>query len=197
VDCIHAGFPCVDVSKAGTGKGVDGARSGLVFEAIRVVDTVKPRFVLLENSPVIQAKGRHRIIAQLVEKGYSWRDGILSAADVGANHGRSRWWLLAANANGLRELQQEGCEQDERGWPDHSAKAQIPNTMRERLEGKRKEGTAPRPAQRDFRWWQTEPEICGVDDGVPDRVHQIKALGNGQVPLQAAMAWRILSRGSA
>jgi DNA (cytosine-5)-methyltransferase 1 len=47
-------------------------------------------------------------------------------------------------------------------------------------------------------WWLEEPEgVPRVAQGVADRVHRLKALGNGQVPLQAAMAWRILSRGLA
>jgi DNA (cytosine-5)-methyltransferase 1 len=47
-------------------------------------------------------------------------------------------------------------------------------------------------------WWLEEPEgVPRVAQGVPDRVARLRALGNGQVPLQAAMAWRILSRGFA
>jgi len=42
-------------------------------------------------------------------------------------------------------------------------------------------------------WWQSEPAMGRVAHGVADRVHRLKAIGNGQVPLCAATAWRILS----
>ena len=42
-------------------------------------------------------------------------------------------------------------------------------------------------------WWATEPRVGRVADGVAARVDRLKAIGNGQVPLCAATAWRILS----
>jgi hypothetical protein len=41
-------------------------------------------------------------------------------------------------------------------------------------------------------WWETEPEIGRVAKGMNNRNRQLKALGNGQVPLQAAVAWKLL-----
>ena len=43
------------------------------------------------------------------------------------------------------------------------------------------------------QWWETEPNVGRVADGVASRVDRLKAIGNGQVPLCAATAWRILS----
>lgn len=108
VDCIAAGFPCQDISAAGKGAGINGERSGLYREVIRAVDAIRPPFVWLENSPLIRTRGRHVVIADLVARGYAWRDGILGAADVGAPHQRDRWWCIAANADGLRKLQPQG-----------------------------------------------------------------------------------------
>ena len=42
-------------------------------------------------------------------------------------------------------------------------------------------------------WWETEPNVGRVADGVASRVDRLKAIGNGQVPLCAAIAWKILS----
>jgi hypothetical protein len=42
-------------------------------------------------------------------------------------------------------------------------------------------------------WWETEPNVGRVADGVASRVDRLKAIGNGQVPLCAAAAWKILS----
>jgi len=41
-------------------------------------------------------------------------------------------------------------------------------------------------------WWKAEPNVGRVADGVAARVDRLKAIGNGQVPLCAATAWRIL-----
>ena len=41
-------------------------------------------------------------------------------------------------------------------------------------------------------WWSTEPDVGRVAHGVAARMERIKAIGNGQVPLCAATAWRIL-----
>lgn len=43
-----------------------------------------------------------------------------------------------------------------------------------------------------YQWWQAEPGVGRMVDGMANRVHRLKALGNGQVPLQAAVAWKIL-----
>ena len=124
VDCIAAGFPCQDISAAGTGAGINGERSGLVSEVFRAVDAIRPGLVFLENSPRIRTRGRHIVIGELVARGYSWRDGRIAAADVGAPHKRERWFCLAANADGLRQLEQERRECQQRGWfSDGSEKA--------------------------------------------------------------------------
>jgi len=46
----------------------------------------------------------------------------------------------------------------------------------------------------DESWWQSEPNVGRVADGVAARVDRLKAIGNGQVPLCAATAWNLLSR---
>jgi DNA (cytosine-5)-methyltransferase 1 len=43
------------------------------------------------------------------------------------------------------------------------------------------------------KWWDSEPNVGRVADGVAARVDRLKAIGNGQVPLCAATAWRILN----
>ena len=49
VDVICGGFPCQDVSLAGLGRGLEGERSGLWFEYLRIVTEMRPRFVVVEN----------------------------------------------------------------------------------------------------------------------------------------------------
>jgi len=95
VDIIYGGFPCQDISVAGRGEGLGGERSGLFFEIIRLVGEIRPRFVFLENVAAITVRGAERVVGELCRLRYDCRWGILSAADVGANHRRARWWLLA------------------------------------------------------------------------------------------------------
>lgn len=121
VDCLAAGFPCQDISAAGRGAGLEGERSGLVSEVWRSIDEINPPIVFLENSPNIRTKGRRTIVRKLLARGYSWRDGIVAAADVGAGHQRDRWWLLAANADGMRKLQSKRGFAKLRGWLGDSA----------------------------------------------------------------------------
>ena len=41
-------------------------------------------------------------------------------------------------------------------------------------------------------FWTTEPFVGRVANGIPNRIHRLKGLGNAQVPLQAAAAWKLL-----
>ena len=45
----------------------------------------------------------------------------------------------------------------------------------------------------DSRWWQTEPNVGRMVNGLASGVDRLKAIGNGQVPLCAATAWRLLT----
>ena len=110
IDIIFGGFPCQDISVAGTGKGLEGKRSGLFFEIMRLVDEVRPSFVFLENVPAIRTRGLNRVLYEFTARGYDCRWTVLSAASVGAPHLRERWFLLAHADNGGRRqlLQQVG-----------------------------------------------------------------------------------------
>ncbi|MDD4556230.1 MAG: site-specific DNA-methyltransferase [Alphaproteobacteria bacterium] len=49
IDLITFGFPCQDLSIAGKGRGLDGSRSGLFYEAMRLVRELKPKYFIFEN----------------------------------------------------------------------------------------------------------------------------------------------------
>lgn len=99
VDIIHAGFPCQDISVAGSGAGIDGERSGLYAEVIRIAGVVRPRYVFIENSPAITTRGLYRVVSDFIGLGYVGRHGVVAASDVGAPHGRARWWCIAENTD--------------------------------------------------------------------------------------------------
>ena len=103
VDLICGGFPCQDLSAAGRGAGIDGARSGLWAEFARIVCELRPRYVLVENVPaLLTGKGKRwdrapvgRVLGDLAEAGYDAEWACLSAREFGAPHLRKRVWLLA------------------------------------------------------------------------------------------------------
>jgi DNA (cytosine-5)-methyltransferase 1 len=107
VDVVAGGFPCQDISVAGNGAGIDGERSGLWVEMARVIREVRPRFVFVENSPALVARGLGRVLGDLAEMGFDARWGVVSAADVGAPHLRQRIWILADFNAGQRDRAHE------------------------------------------------------------------------------------------
>lgn len=97
-----------------------------------------------------------------------------------------------ADADRLRQLQPQGGERHERGRSSNGGE-EVADASRPRLEGRRASGrTATQHARLGSGWWATEPRVGRVAHGVPDRVGQLKALGNAQVPAVAAAAFRML-----
>lgn len=170
VDCIHAGFPCQDISVAGKQAGVsEGTRSGLYREVLRIAGVVRPRYLFLENVSAILSNGLGTVLADLAAMGYDARWCCIRASDVGAPHQRDRWWLLADNACFNRD--------------------EVGGAGRLPLEPER---TSFLGTIQSSGWAVPEPRMGCMDDGIPNRVGQLKGYGNAQVPLQAATAYRLL-----
>lgn len=95
VDILCGGFPCQDVSVAGKGAGLAGARSGLWFEFARIARELRPRIVVVENVAALLSRGLDTVLGDLSEAGYNaiWFD--LRASDVGAPHRRERLFIVA------------------------------------------------------------------------------------------------------
>ncbi len=153
VELVAGGFPCQDISYAGRGAGLDGERSGLFFEALRVVRQLKPRYVLLENVAALLSRGLDRVCGELAAIGYDAEWHCIPAASVGAPHIRDRVFIIA-NSDSQRlertELQRERFMQQQR--------------------------------LSDKSWWSTEPDVGRVANGVPNRVDRLRGLGNAVVP---------------
>ena len=103
VDVIYGGFPCQDISVAGKGAGLDGERSGLFKEIIRLCKEASPQFIFLENVPAIRTRGSVQVQEALASIGYDSRWFTLSASEVGANHKRERWFCLATNTKSIND----------------------------------------------------------------------------------------------
>lgn len=103
VDCVAGGSPCQDLSVAGKRAGLDGERSGLFFQFIRIVEEVRPGYVFWENVGGA-ASALPRVFDAFAALGYSGKAVKLRASDVGASHQRARVFLLGklADAAGAR-----------------------------------------------------------------------------------------------
>jgi len=249
VDCIVGGFPCQDISVAGLGKGLDGKRSGLFFEIVRLVKEIQPVFIFLENVPAIRTRGLDVVLKELTSFGYDCRWTTISAASVGAPHKRERWFLLAhSNSTKLRnepnkltkcesktvignygeeksmgyskhngrtstqitrsygendreesQRENQSCEfertSEHRNVSGDFSESELSNPMCEGLEGQRKKPIgAIKELINTFHnsWWKLEPNVGRVVNGLPDRAHRIKCLGNSVVPLQVKTAFERL-----
>ena len=116
VDVIAGGFPCQDISYAGLGAGLDGERSGLFFEAIRLVRELQPRAVVLENVAALLTRGLDRVLGTLAEIGYDAQWHCIPAAYVGAPHIRDRVFAIGFLSNpisaGAWNQSREDCGQE-------------------------------------------------------------------------------------
>lgn len=243
VDCIHAGFPCQDISVAGKQAGVsEGTRSGLYREVLRIAGDVRPKHIFLENVAAIASKGLDQVVKDLAQMGYDSRWLCIRASDVGAPHQRDRWFLMAdtsgkgspsskydrssvegepfgatskqgqtgellcnPNCKGLegaydnkitpQRFHQKPCERcSDMADPEcqrlsGQGEPESPEYSTQKRDGETTEsvnGGSP-------NFWTTEPGLGRVANGVPNRVGQLKGYGNAQVPLQAAVAFKLLS----
>ncbi len=96
VDIISGGFPCQDISVANpNGKGLEGERSGLWKEMYRIIQEIRPRYVLIENSPNLLRKGMREVLSGISEIGYDAEWHCLRASDFGYPHKRERVFIIA------------------------------------------------------------------------------------------------------
>lgn len=146
VDLICGGFPCQDLSSAGRGAGIDGARSGLWSEFARIVRELRPRYVVVENVPaLLTGKGKRwdrgpigRVLGDLAEARYDAEWACLSAREFGAPHLRKRVWIVAypardAEAGAASEPRAE--RQRARAGGQRSGAADLADTDTERQQG--------------------------------------------------------------
>ena len=95
VDVLCGGFPCQDISVAGLGAGLAGARSGLWFEYLRIIREIRPRYVVAENVAALVTRGLDVVLGGLAQSGYDALWLPLRASDVGAPHRRERIFIIA------------------------------------------------------------------------------------------------------
>jgi site-specific DNA-cytosine methylase len=169
-----AGFPAKTSVRGGLGAGLSGERSGLWSHMARIIREVRPRGVFVENSAMLTSRGLDRVLGDLAEMGFDARWGVLSAADLGADHLRERLWIAAYSDPEL-------VSSRTRDQLQHGQLAYEPW------------GYAGDPCNRESRWVALASEFLRMDDGLAHSVDRTAAIGNGQVPRVAAAAWQILT----
>lgn len=102
VDLIMHGSPCQDFSVAGKGAGGDegsGTRSSLLYETLRIVDKLRPKYVIWENvKNLLSQKHRHNweaYIGRMQELGYVSCYSVLNAKDYGVPQNRERVFTVS------------------------------------------------------------------------------------------------------
>jgi DNA (cytosine-5)-methyltransferase 1 len=206
IDIIAGGFPCQDISLAGKGAGLAGARSGLWWEFHRLIQETKPKWVIAENVSALRNRGLDEVLRSLTEIGYDAEWHCIPASYVGAPHRRDRVWIVAypnvhdgrhgrgaepSNGQARLELRRGSQRQFESEPSQDVAHAFGQRLQRHTRNGKTSGQSQPygsatktslRSREHTQGWWDAEPSVGRVADGVPNRVDRIKQLGNAVVP---------------
>ena len=207
VDMIIGGFPCQDISAANSGgRGLNGEKSGLWWEMHRIISELRPKIAIMENVPNILIRGGLEVIGSVAEIGYDCEWSIISARDFGAPHLRRRWFCIAypsesdrtstINTIQTRGKESEMCNDtiaDSDGFRTQKTDRFLKSALvdrREILEGRSSskiidnKETDGEVAPKENYWERhaAPSALCRVDDGVSDRIHRIRALGNAIVP---------------
>jgi DNA (cytosine-5)-methyltransferase 1 len=153
VDIIAGGFPCQDVSAAGKRVGINGERSGLWFEMLRVVRQLRPRIVVVENVAGLLDRGAGEVYGSLAEIGFDARGEVLSSCMFGASHARERVFLVARTDSEPWRRQ--------RWWQRFTGES---------------------PQEWDVCEREIEPRVARMADGIPNRLDRCEKLGNAVDP---------------
>ena len=205
VDVICAGFPCQSISVAGLKRGLeDEQKSGLWWQVHRIVSEFqsigRQPILVLENVANIIRVGGPDVVGSLTAIGYDIEWTIISAAQCGAPHLRRRWFGVAYPMSSRLQKQSIDTIQTHRqtqSMLEHSSRGNAStNTNGQRIQEhsiwSESVGTArqsecgssqtPRTRQNYWERFPTQSSVCRRDDGIPNRVDRIKALGNAVVP---------------
>jgi DNA (cytosine-5)-methyltransferase 1 len=156
----------------------------------RIIGEVQPRFVVVENSPMLVTRGLARVIADLAGMGFDTRWGVLRGDNAGVPQRRARLWIVAnatrQSSQGIHDQNAVHASGDRAGLDaggGHNADAHNEDS-----------GTRPLPVLADSYWREVFDGggSRGID-GLADRVAREKATGNGQVPAVVKLAWEVLS----
>jgi len=205
VDLICGGFPCQNISSAGKGAGLDGAKSGLFFELARIVRLVRPRVVVLENAATLTSRGLGAVLGVLAESGYDAQWMCVPASSLGAPHIRDRIFIVGLDVSDPDEKRSTArrverrrnrCAPSHQVWVDTLG---ISSASTEARGGDNQGELATGMDATQTKWtsrWSTQPGVPRVAYGLPSRVVRARnrALGNAVVPQVAEFVGRCIMR---
>jgi len=254
VDIVVGGYPCQPCSLAGVRRGDKDDRH-LWPEMLRIIQAVRPTWVIGENVAGHISMGLDEVLSDLEAEGYQARCFVIPAVATDAHHRRDRCWIVGyakrdgSSAPAVRGEPQEdggrsskgqgaaeqsqgtgrprdgqevagGAGAEDVGDADSSNRAgvfsgepkqkkrgsgfasgckDVPNADSQRLQGvgqKRDNEESAGLRSGEARWeksfWEPEPAVGRVANGIPGRVHRLRQLGNSIVPQVAArILWAI------
>lgn len=200
ITVVTGGFPCQDISLAGKRAGIDGERSGLWSELVRIIGDLRPEYAIMENVSALLSGGDGdwfgAVLGDLAALGYDAEWHCIPASELGAHHHRDRVWIVAYPDDSERrrgaERQQEGNGQPLLHGPGSdvaNANGNRPQRIALNRGGPKKgRGVITRSALARASdthrggIWRSEPDVGRVADGIPRRLDRLKCLGNAVVP---------------
>lgn len=95
IEVICGGYPCTGHSVAGKKEGLNNKASSLWSEYARLIKEIRPKYVIIENSPNLRSTGLVTVLQDLDARGYNAEFQIISGYSVGAPHQRERIYIVA------------------------------------------------------------------------------------------------------
>lgn len=157
IDLVAGGFPCQDISNVGDLAGIEGKKSGLWGEFYRIICSIRPRFVLVENVSALLNRGFGRVLGDLAAGGFDAEWDCIPACTFGAPHHRDRVFIVG-------QIQHTESKRRRTSIRILSGIGSVDSRNRARS------------------WAENEPAMAGMDDGVPNRLDRRFGLGNAVVP---------------
>ena len=196
VDVICGGYPCQPFSTAGKRQGTDDPRH--LWPWVRTaISELRPRYAILENVRGHLSLGGLQVIGELAKIGYDAEWRVVSAAGVGAPHRRDRIIIVAYPT----ELHSNGSNNN----PQNSARSE---TFSQFGNGSRAPTMAypdssPQQHQQVWQvsksniercsWWEPEPNVGRVANGISNGLDRLRGLGNAVVPHVAEYIGRLIT----
>jgi len=200
VDVIAGGFPCQDISIAGPGHGIkEGTRSGLWWNMFQIICDIRPKYVILENVPMLTHRGMGEVLGALASIGYNAEWNIVSASGIGARHQRKRIFIVAYPISLGSQRKNVSAFWGPSGY-FHLVPGGVCSDVSDsnsnyilRWGYGKGENEFQREAQiQGCKQWAIESGVDRVAHGVPNWMDRIRTLGNAVVPNVAEMVGKMV-----
>src|SRR4030066_1264152 len=163
IDLVFGGYPCQPFSSAGKRLGADDERH-LWPSMLDIINAIKPTWVVGENVKGHISMGLDEVLDDLENSGFETQSFAIPAGAVKAPHSRERLFVVSyseSNRHRAGRKIRDFCKED--GGQDRCLLSKFAEST----------------------WWDSEPGICRVANGVPSRGSRLRSLGNAVVPQQA------------